>query len=168
MLNISDLELSQTNTIAIYVCIAFTLAYYLQVEKTNSIERQIQSQIVDIIRIQCATFYNFTTDYLRKGLFLCHIKPTMTTYRSTLVNPLPTTTAAELVGIIQSWVSTSPSLIIDGLLVRLTAGCPTCIDNLDAEECDCPGNIDPGTAEMMSQVLSVCAIRQIGQEICTI
>ena len=92
----------------------------------------------------------------------------MTTYRSTLVNPLPTTTAAELVGIIQSWVSTSPSLIIDGLLVRLTVGCPTCVDNLDAEECDCPGDIDPGTAEMMSQVLSVCAIRQIGQEICTI
>ena len=53
-------------------------------------------------------------------MFLCHGNPTKTTYRSTLINPFPTTTtAARLVGIIQSWVSTNASFILDDLLVRV-------------------------------------------------
>ena len=52
-------------------------------------------------------------------MLLCHGNPTKTTYRSTLVNPFPTTTAARLVGIIQSWVSTNASFILEDLLVRV-------------------------------------------------
>ena len=59
------------------------------------------------------------------GMFLCHSNPTKTTYRSTLVNPFPTTTtAARLVGIIQSWVSSNPTFILDDLLVRVSTHIP--------------------------------------------
>ena len=42
-------------------------------------------------------------------------------------NPFPTTTSTHLVGIIQSWVSMGPSLILDGLLVRVSGECPIAI-----------------------------------------
>ena len=79
---------------------------------------QLQSYLIQVIRKQCSDCYDLTPSFLRPGMFLCHGNPTKTTYRSTLVNPFPTTTAARLVGIIQSWVSTNPSFILDDLLVR--------------------------------------------------
>ena len=70
--------------------------------------------------------------------------------------------------IIQDWVSENASLIINGLLVRVNATCPTCIASLDAEECAWGAGTDSDVTERISQVLSVCAVRQLGQEICTI
>ena len=80
---------------------------------------QLQSYLIQVIRKQCSDCYDLTPSFLRPGMFLCHGNPTKTTYRSTLVNPFPTTTAARLVGIIQSWVSSNPSFILDDLLVRV-------------------------------------------------
>ena len=124
--------------------------------------------LVRIIRERCTDCYNFTTAYLRRGLFLCHGNPTIVTYRSTLVSPFPTITANYLVGIIQNWVSTGPSMIIDWLLVRVSANCPTCIVSLDDDECVGAVGSDSGVSERISQVLSVCAVRELGQEICTL
>ena len=80
---------------------------------------QLQSYLIQVIRKQCSDCYNLTPSFLRQGMFLCHGNPTKTTYRSTLVNSFPTTTAARLVGIIQSWVSSNPAFILDDLLVRV-------------------------------------------------
>ena len=140
----------------------------LQIHKNNRIEDQLIVVLVRIIRERCTDCYNFTTAYLRRGLFLCHGNPTTVTYRSTLVSPLPTMNATHLVGIIQTWVSTGPSLIIDGLLVRVTGNCPTCIVSLDDDEYVGAVESDSGVSERISQVLSVCAVRELGQEICTL
>ena len=98
-------------------------------------------------------------------MFLCHKNPTRTTYRSTLINPFVNTTATQLVGIIQSWVSTGPSLGLDYMLVRVSPECPTGISNLDDEEC-VTGTSDPGLGERITQTLNVCSVRNLGQEVC--
>ena len=81
---------------------------------------QLQSYLIQVIRKQCSDCYDLTPSFLRPGMFICHGNPTKTTYRSTLINPFPTTTAARLVGIIQSWVSSNPAFILDDLLVRVS------------------------------------------------
>ena len=59
-------------------------------------------------------------------------------------------------------------MIIDWLLVRVTGSCPTCIVSLDDDECVGAVDSDSGVSERISQVLSVCAVRELGQEICTV
>ena len=145
---------------------SFLNSVYIQIEKTGRIEAQVQSHITRIIRECCTDCYEFTEAYLRQGLFLCHGNPTTVTYRSTLVNPLPTKNSTQLVSIIQSWVSTSPSFTLDGLLVRVNANCPTCVASLGDDEC-VSGDTDSGVAIRVHQVLSLCAVRSLGQEICT-
>ena len=140
--------------------------YLLQKLKTADIESQLQSYLVQIIRNNCTKCEDLTPSFLRPGLFLCHGNPTKTTYRSALVNPFPTTNSTQLVGIIQSWVSTSPSLVVDGLLVRVNATCPTAISSLDEEECETGTNQDPGLSQRITQTLNVCAVRYLGEEIC--
>ena len=52
--------------------------------------------------------------------------------------------------------------------MRVTGNCPTCIVSLDDDECVGAVESDSGVSERISQVLSVCAVRELGQEICTI
>ena len=59
-------------------------------------------------------------------------------------------------------------MIIDWLLMRVSADCPTCVVNLDDDECVGAVGFDSGVSERISQVLSVCAVRGLGQEICTV
>ena len=59
-------------------------------------------------------------------------------------------------------------MIIDWLLVRVSANCPTCIVSLDDDECVGAVESDSAVSERISQVLSVCAVRELGQEICTV
>ena len=137
-----------------------------QLEKTGRIEDQLQSQLTLIVHERCTDCYTFSTAFLRQGQFLCHDNPTTATYHSTLVNPFPSTNSTQLVGIIQSWVSACPSLILDGLVVRVYHDVPTCsLPSLDDGECvDDVGSVS-GVAEVLSQV---CAVRALGQEICTV
>ena len=96
-----------------------------QGEKKDRIEDEIKTHLVRIIRQNCTMCYDLTTAFLRKGSFLCQRNPTHFTYRSTLVNPFPTTNSSELLGIIQSWVSSGPTLVPDGLSVRVNRYCPS-------------------------------------------
>ena len=132
------------------------------------IERELQFYFVEIIRNSCSECYSLSQSFFRKGVFLCHGNPTKTTYRTTLVNPFPTTNSIHLVGIIQSWVSTGPSLILDGLLVRVSPSCPTSISSLDEEECETDTGHDPGLGDRITQTLNVCALRNLGEEICSL
>ena len=100
--------------------LSLSLFKSLQVKKTAGVRNQLQSYLIQVIRKQCSDCYDLTPSFLRQGMFLCHGNPTKTTYRSTLINPFPTTTAARLVGIIQSWVSSNPAFILDDLLVRVS------------------------------------------------
>ena len=78
-------------------------------------------------------------------------------------------TTTQLVGIIQSWVSTSPSLLLDGLLVRVSADCPTAISSLDVGECECNDvSSDPGLGKRITQTLNACAVRNLGEELCSL
>ena len=137
-------------------------------EKIARIESQIQARLVRVIRETCSECFNLTTSFLRKGLFVCHGNPTKATYRSTIINPFPTTTSTHLVGIIQSWVSTGPSLILDGLLVRVSGECPTAISNLDEGECESGVSGDPGLGQRITQTLHTCALRNLGEEVCSL
>ena len=144
------------------------LSLHPQLEKTGRIEDQLQSQLTLIIRERCTDCYTFSTAFLRQGQFLCHGNPTTATYRSTLINPFPTTNSTELGGIIQNWVLTGPSLVVEGLTVRVSASCPTSLASLDDDECVGGVETESGVSERISRVLSVCAVRELGEEICTV
>ena len=139
-----------------------------QVKKVTRIESQIQARLVRVIRENCSECFNLTTSFLRKGVFVCHGNPTKATYRSTIINPFPTTTSAHLVGIIQSWVSMGPSLILDGLLVRVSGECPAAISSLDEGECESGVSGDPGLGQRITQTLHTCALRNLGEEVCSL
>lgn len=151
-----------------YCMHAMCVSLYLQLQKIDRIEDQLQSQLTLIIREHCNNCYTFSTAYFRQGQFLCHDNPTIAIYRSTIVNPFPTKNATELVAIIQSWVLTCPSLILDGLVVRVHHNIPTFVSSLDDNECVGAVPTDSGLSERINQVLSVCAVRELGQEICTV
>ena len=141
----------------------------LQTVKATRVENQLQSYLIRIIHSNCSECEGLTTSFLRRGLFLCHGNPTKATYRSTLINPLPTTNATQLVGIIQSWVSRGPSLILDCLLVRVSGHCPTAISSLD--EAECKGDdvtTDPELGARITQTIHICAVRNFGRNICHI
>ena len=144
------------------------LSQFFQSVKTAGIRSQLQSYLINIIRNNCSECEELTSSFLRPGVFLCHHNPSKTTYRSTLINPFPTTTTTRLVGIIQSWVSMGPSLILDGLLVRVSGECPTAISSLDEGECESGVSGDPGLGQRITQTLNECAVRNLGQEVCSL
>ena len=135
-------------------------------KKKARLEEQLQFRLIRIIRENCAECFQLSPSFLRQGVFLCHGNPTITTYRTTLINPFPTTNSSQLVDIIQNWVSANPSLILDGLLMRVSPTCPTSLSSHDEEECDSGVRSDPELAQRISQTLNVCAVRNLGQEIC--
>ncbi|CAI8049107.1 hypothetical protein GBAR_LOCUS27045, partial [Geodia barretti] len=84
----------------VYLQIQFGPFYYClswEFKKVAAIiERELQSYVVEIIRNSCSECYNLTQSFFRKGVFVCHGNPTKTTYRTTLVNPFPTTNSTYL------------------------------------------------------------------------
>ena len=69
-------------------------------------------------------------------------------------------------GIIQSWVSTGPSPILNGLLVRVSPSYPTSISSLDEEECETGGTRhEPRLGDRITQTR---ALRNLGEEICSL
>ena len=136
--------------------------------KTAHIEQVLHSYMIQIIRSNCTECKQLTTSSFRRGLFLCHSNPTKTTYRTTLINPFPTKNSTLLVGIIQNWVSSSPSLVLDGLLVRVSSTCQTSISRIDERECDSRVRTDPGLGERITHTLNECTVKNLGEEICSI
>ena len=132
----------------------------------GAVETQIKFYLIDIIRKSCPDCYSLTPNFMRPGLFLCHSNPTKTTYRTTLINPFPTKNSSQLVGIIQNWVSSSPSLVLDGLLVRVSSTCQTSISHIDETECQSGVITDPGLGERITQTLNFCALRNLGDLVC--
>ena len=54
-----------------------------------------------------------------------------------------------------------PSLILDGLLVRVGGECPTAVSSLDEGECE--SGVSGG-----SETLHTCALRNLGEEVCSL
>ena len=136
--------------------------------RTAHIEQELQTYMIKIIHSNCTECKPLTTSSFRKGLFLCHSNPTTTTYRTTLVNLFPATNSTDMVGIIQSWVSDGASLVLDGLLVRLSQTCPVSISRLDVGECDSRVRTGTGLGERITQTLNECTVRHLGEEICSL
>ena len=61
-----------------------------------------------------------------------------------------------------------PSLILDGLLVRVSGECPTAISSLDEGECESGVSGDPGLGQRITQTLHTCALRNLGEEVCSL
>ena len=61
-----------------------------------------------------------------------------------------------------------PSLILDGLLVRVSPSCPASISSLDEEECETGTRDDPALGDRITQTLNVCAVRNLGEELCSL
>ena len=149
------------------------LKFISQLETKERIEVQLHSHITRIIHERCTNCTEFSEIFLRQGLFVCHGNPTTVTYRSTLINPFPTndTHSSYMLSIIQNWVLTAPSLTLDWLLVRVNPNCPTGIASLDVVECDSrDSNFLPDSAlhQRVRNVLSVCALRELGDDICNV
>ena len=89
---------------------------------------------------------------------MCQDSPIMASYRSTIVSPgLPgSPNANTMVGIIQEWVSESPSLTIDWLLVRVNSNCPTHIPSLAAPESVATTNGTATMSPLSSELVSAC------------
>ena len=136
----------------------------MQLSKVKRIEEYMRKEVVQVFRPDCS---QFSPANLRKGVFLCHRNPTQSTYRSSLVNPFPTTNSSSLVGIIQSWVSTNPVLALDGLLVRVNPHCPTRLASLGDSECELEDRAGADMSARINEVLSVCAVRELEDAICT-
>ena len=145
---------------------------FLQLETKKHIKLQLHTHLTRIIRERCTNCTEFSEIFLRQGLFVCHGNPTTVTYRSTLINPSPTNVAhsSYMVSIIQNWVLTAPSLTIDWLLVRVNPNCPTGIASLDVAECDSGDTFlsDSDLNERIGSILSVCAFRELGTDICNL
>ena len=142
----------------------------LQLETRKRIEVHLHSHITRIIRERCTDCTEFSEVFLRQGVFVCHGNPTTVTYRSTLINPFPTnvTLASYMLGIIQNWVLTGPSLTLDWLLVRVNPNCPTGIASLDVAECVYGDLPDLALHQTVRNVLNVCAVRELGDDICNL
>ena len=64
-------------------------------------------------------------------------------------------------------MSRGPSLILDGLLVRVSGHCPTAISSLDEAECEGDDvTTDPELGARITQTLYTCALRDLGKELC--
>ena len=61
-----------------------------------------------------------------------------------------------------------PSLILDGLLVRVSGECPTAISSLDEGVCESGVSGDPGLGQRITQTLNECAVKNLGEELCSL
>ena len=148
-----------------------THTFLLQLETRERIGAQLQSHVTRIMRERCTNCTEFSEQFMRQGLFVCHGNPTTVTYRSTLVNSSPTDEALSyMLDIIQNWVVTAPSLTLDWLLVRVNPDCPTSIASLDVTECDSGDSFLPDSAlnGRIRNILNVCAVREPGADICNV
>lgn len=133
---------------------------------------QLQSHIVQIIHERCGSCSGFTQHFLRQGVFLCHDHPTTATYRSTLVSPFSTEdrNSSYLLGILQDWISTAPSLTLDYLLVRINPNCSTAVPRLDSAEC-ASGRSFPANSTITERIqasLNQCVIEELAAKICNV
>ena len=136
------------------------MPFILQEEKAMKTEAILHAHITHIIHERCPSCAEFSESFLRGGVFLCQDSPTMASYRSTIVSPgLPGyPNATTMVGIIQEWVSKSPSLAIDWLLVRVNSTCPTHILSLAASECPTTSSHLPSPALLYCQTTGAAAV----------
>ena len=152
--------------------IMHTIFLIMQEEKVVRTEAVLHAHITHIIHERCPSCEDFSESFLRRGVFLCQDSPTMASYRSTIISPgLPgSPNANTMVGIIQEWVSESPSLAIDWLLVRVNSTCPVHIPSLAAPECPTTSSHLPSPALLghISQVINACTVRQLGQQLCEV
>ena len=118
-------------------------------------QRIVQNELLKVIRTGCSECSDLTLSSLAPSLFACGgVGDPMTTYRATLVNPLSTTTASHLVGVIQNWVSQEPSFYLNTNYVKVEADCPTAISSLVEERCSVPPAPQPD--EIVSQTVNMC------------
>ena len=61
-----------------------------------------------------------------------------------------------------------PSLILDGLLVRVSGECPTAISSLDEGECESGVSGDRELGQRITQTLNECAVKNLGEELCSL
>ena len=52
------------------------------------------------------------------------------------------------------------------LQVRVSGDCPTSVSSLDEGECESGTRTDPELGERITQTLNLCAIRDLGREVC--
>ena len=71
------------------------------------------------------------------------------------LHPFSTTNSSELLGIIQNWVSSGPTLVLEGLSVRVNQHCPTRIESLEDGECENEAMYDPHMVELDSSAQCV-------------
>ena len=59
-------------------------------------------------------------------------------------------------------------MVLNSLLVRVSPACPASISYLAEEECDSEAMTDPGLGDRITQTLNVCAVRNLGEELCSL
>ena len=140
-----------------------------QIERAGNIEQQLKSHVARTILEQCTNCSKFSESYIKQGVFVCAGHPQTVTYRSSLVNPFLTVPshALSLLKILQDWISLSPSLQIDWLLVRINPSCPAAVQSLDVDECE-SSSVHGELNERVEHVLKTCVIEQLGDELCMV
>ena len=129
------------------------------------IEKQLQNILLGVIRSECSECFDLTPSSLAPGLFLCDDAGVgVTIYRSTLVNPLPTTNANHLVGIIQTWVSGEPTLRLADNAAKVNGDCPTAISSFVEEMCAIasPFGLPADPDITVSHTVNTCAVVNLG------
>ena len=106
-----------------------TLIFYfcVQADKVEEIRSYVHSGIAKAISYQCNC--SFSAEFIRNGLFHCWNALNEFTYRSTIVG-MKGHNATELVGLLQQWVYSEPTLQVDQFELWVSTRCPVALSSL--------------------------------------
>ena len=103
------------------------LLFCVQADKVEKIRSYVHSGIAKAISYQCNC--SFSAEFIRNGLFRCWNALNEFTYRSTIVG-IKGHNATELVGLLQQWVYSEPTLQVDQFELWVGTRCPVAVSSL--------------------------------------
>ena len=99
-------------------------------EKIEAVTSGITSGVDELC--QCG----FTHDTIHNTGFQCFDEsPTAVTFRAEIM-ALPTANISQLLGYIEQWVATQPSILVVDSILSIDSSCTVAIDNLNDPECN--------------------------------
>ena len=109
---------------------------FIQPDTESIIESYIQSLVTEVIKEGCHC--DFQENFIGQAEILCDLlEPTQIVYRASITR-YANYSADQLVGYIEDWVRTGPSVSIGLTVVEFDSNCPVRISSLSDPICELP------------------------------
>ena len=109
---------------------------FIQPDTDGIMEGYIQSLVTEVIKERCHC--DFQENFISQAEILCDLlEPTQFVYRASITR-YANYSADQLVGYIEDWVRTGPSVSIDLSVVVFDSNCPVRISTLSDPICELP------------------------------